>query len=94
MGNLNLAKFIYARIPQSYRVVHNRDIVPHLPLMSQNYHHVPREYFFDEHMQSYAGCDETGEDSSCSNKFYPNYNTQDHLTYWYSFDLPKYCGKK
>ena len=31
LGNNNLGQFIRVQVPQHYRVVHNRDIVPHLP---------------------------------------------------------------
>ena len=41
VGNLELSNFIKKNIPRSLRVVHNRDIVPHLPLQSQNFHHIP-----------------------------------------------------
>ena len=57
VGNLNLAKFISARVPRLYRPVHYRDIVPHVPLLSQDFHHPAREIFFDEAMQQYVVCD-------------------------------------
>lgn len=41
IGNANLAQYLKIRIPEIYRVVHNHDIVPHLPLQSQEYHHAP-----------------------------------------------------
>ena len=48
VGNVELASHIKKNIPKSLRVVHNRDIVPHLPLIDQNYHHIPYEILFDE----------------------------------------------
>lgn len=30
-GNENLAQFVKLKIPSHYRLVHNRDLVPHLP---------------------------------------------------------------
>ncbi len=35
-------------------------------------------------MKSYKICNDSGEDISCSNKFYPNYNPSDHDVYWIS----------
>jgi predicted lipase len=41
VGNADLAMYIKTKIPNSLRVVHYKDIVPHVPLQSQNYHHIP-----------------------------------------------------
>ena len=81
-GNQDFAMFVQNRIPKIYRVVHNRDIVPHLPLLSQNYRHSATQIFFDELMSKYKVCNDSGEDSTCSDAFYPNYTIADHLTYW------------
>ena len=48
VGDINFSMFVKTRIPNSLRVVHNRDIVPHVPLISQNYHHISFEVLFDE----------------------------------------------
>ncbi len=56
-----------------YRVVHNRDIVPHVPFEFIKYAHPPNEIFFDENMKNYTICSESGEDPKCSNQFFPAY---------------------
>lgn len=50
VANPSLAQFINQKIPEVWRVIHNRDIVPHVPLLQQNYHHPSTELFFDEKM--------------------------------------------
>jgi len=49
---------------QSWRMVNHRDIVPHLPPFSFDFHHVANEVW--ERGQDYRQCDNTGEDPSCS----------------------------
>lgn len=46
--NSNLAQFISLKIPTIWRVIHNRDIIPHVPLLQQNYHHPAFEVLYDE----------------------------------------------
>lgn len=45
-----------------YRVVHNKDIVPHAPpdLPGFGYHHPPYEVFFNLDLSSYKVCNESG----------------------------------
>jgi predicted lipase len=57
VGNANYAQYLFLSLPTVFRVVHNRDIVPHLPLVTQNYHHEPYEVLFDERMDGYRVCD-------------------------------------
>jgi predicted lipase len=47
VGNNAFSMFVQQRVKTIWRVVHNRDIVPHVPLQNQNYHHVATEIFFD-----------------------------------------------
>lgn len=82
VGNQNLVMYLKRGIPKIIRVIHNRDIVPHVPLVSQNYAHPPYEIFFDEAMDQYKICNENGEDPTCSNQFYPNFSIPDHISYW------------
>lgn len=91
IGNPNLAKHIMNRVDTVYRVVHNRDIVPHLPpdLLPFDYHHPAFEVFFDEAMENYKVCSSTGEDGSCSNKFFPDYSTDDHDFYFVNISKTK-----
>ena len=80
-------------MPKSLRVVHNRDIVPHVPLLSQNYYHIPTEILFDEPMIGYKICKEVGEDPECSDSYYPGYVVEDHLTYWIKLDPTAICAE-
>ena len=52
-----------------HRVVHHRDIVPHVPAQKFGYAHVAREYYYDGSHSSARVCDGTGEDRSCSDQF-------------------------
>lgn len=69
------------KVPSHYRIVHNRDLVPHLPPHVE-YNHVAYEIFFNENMSEYKVCNESGEDPTCSNKFFPEYTTNDHNFYF------------
>lgn len=60
VGNKQLASYIKTNIPTVWRVVHNRDIVPHVPTVNGNYFHPPFEVLFDEDMKNYRICDSTG----------------------------------
>ena len=80
-GNENLAQFVKLKIPTHFRLVHNRDLVPHLP-PSVEYKHAAYEVFFSEDMTTYKVCDESGEDPSCSDKFFPQYSINDHNFYF------------
>lgn len=57
VGDDGFSSFVSVRLKKIWRVVHNRDLVPHVPLVSQNYHHVPREVLFDEEMRKYEVCE-------------------------------------
>lgn len=47
VGNAAMAQYIATRVDTLYRVVHNRDIVPHLPPEPLEYHHSPFEVFWN-----------------------------------------------
>lgn len=67
----------------SFRVTHNRDLVPHLPPERLHFHHVATEVFYGEDSSSYEVCTGTGEDAHCSNTCAPLHCTSvdDHLEY-------------
>lgn len=81
------------RVLGSYRVVHNRDIVPHLPVCcgvtscwtsSSCPYHVANEIFYKEDMSDgadYTVCDGTGEDMSCSDG-QVDMSADDHCSYF------------
>jgi hypothetical protein len=73
VGDQNFVQYLKSKISTIKRVVHNRDIVPHVPLLTQNFVHPSNEIFFDENMENYKICNDSGEDPSCSNSFYPNF---------------------
>jgi hypothetical protein len=84
--------FVKTRVPRIIRVVHNRDIVPHLPLQSQDFTHPPFEVLFDEGMSSFKICSEAGEDPTCSDAFYPNFSIEDHVSYWVKLNVHDICS--
>lgn len=86
MGNSNLAAYIHLIVPNVYRVIHYKDIVPHLPPHELSYAHPAYEVFYDEAMKNYLVCNESGEDSRCSNGVGPIYSPSDHTTYWFKTD--------
>lgn len=83
VGNANFAQYLTLKIPTIYRVIHNKDIVPHVPLQTQNYHHTAFEVLYDEEMKKYKICDASGEDVNCSDAYYPNFSVADHTRYWF-----------
>ena len=64
-----------------FRVVHYKDIVPHLPFEWMGFHHSPREVWFNEAQTSYQVCDGTGEDPNCSDSLTIAASISDHLDY-------------
>ena len=82
--NPSLAQFLKQKVETIWRIIHHRDIIPHVPLLQQNYHHPPFEVLFDENLQNYRICDESGEDPSCALAFEPGVSIEDHITYWYA----------
>ena len=82
IGNAAMAQYVKTKVDAIFRVVHNKDIVPHLPPESFEYHHSPVEIFWDEHFTKYEVCNDSGEDKNCSNKFFPDYSAGDHDIYF------------
>ncbi|XP_022138095.1 lipase isoform X2 [Momordica charantia] len=77
IGNSVFASFYSNIVPNTFRVTHEHDIVPHLPpfysyLPRKTYHHFPREvWLYDIGFGSLVYrvekvCDDSGEDPSCS----------------------------
>ena len=67
-------------------MVHNRDIVPHVPFEAMGFTHIANEVLYDEGMAKYTICDDTGEDPKCSDRFDPDYSFADHDSYWVRMD--------
>lgn len=95
IGNSALAKYLDTHSVHVFRVVHWRDIVPHVQfclLKSTNEcsssptrwapYHAGIEIFYTEDQSSYVVCDGP-EDFNCSNKFNTfQWSVSDHLDYF------------
>jgi len=81
IGNSAFVKEINSlSIKYLYRVVHNDDVVPHLPPIEFNYSHVNTEIWYNENNSEYTICLNPSKCySSCGNK--SCLNTNDHLNY-------------
>ncbi|WOK94719.1 putative feruloyl esterase A isoform X2 [Canna indica] len=96
IGNTIFASYFNKHVPDTIRVTHGNDIVPHLPpyysyLRKRTYHHFPREVWLcdiivdgQEDVEEKI-CDGSGEDPSCSRSVYGT-SIKDHLDY-YGMDL-------
>ncbi|KAL1521100.1 hypothetical protein AB1Y20_022654 [Prymnesium parvum] len=81
LGNAAFAAFFEQRIRMSWRMTHWRDPVPHLPFESMGFLHSATEVFYNSDSSAYVVCDGSGEDPTCSNSLYFDYNIDDHLHY-------------
>ncbi|KAL6648160.1 hypothetical protein ACP70R_012384 [Stipagrostis hirtigluma subsp. patula] len=89
VGNAAFASYFAKYVPNTIRVTHEHDIVPHLPpyfffLPQLTYHHFPREVW--EHDVDgntvFKVCDGSGEDPNCCRSvFVLFWSASDHLTY-------------
>ena len=80
VGNQAFHDFYGTGTRVSWRVTHNRDIVPHLPLEAMGFHHTSTEVFYNENFSTVRICDGSGEDKKCSDQFdVPSIS--DHLHY-------------
>lgn len=46
VGNKPMSQYIHSQLENIYRVVHYKDLVPHLPFEWLDYHHTAYEVFF------------------------------------------------
>nr|GEV61767.1 probable feruloyl esterase A isoform X1 [Tanacetum cinerariifolium] len=92
IGNAAFASYYSEVVPNTFRVTHEHDLVPHLPPYYQyfpqkTYHHFPREvwlYNIGVGFLIYPVekiCDGSGEDPDCSRSVSGN-SISDHLTYF------------
>ncbi|CAN6300922.1 unnamed protein product [Urochloa humidicola] len=89
VGNAAFASYFAKYVPNTIRMTHERDIVPHLPpyfffLPHLTYQHFPREVW--EHdvdgNTTFQVCDGSGEDPNCCRSvFVLFWSASDHLTY-------------
>lgn len=81
-GDKAYAQFANSKV-DTWRVVHDRDTVPHLPLATgMDYHHVCREQFEDKN-HNLKSCDSSCEDPTCADQYTKptEWNGDDHLVY-------------
>ncbi|CAL2040439.1 hypothetical protein CAEBREN_04049 [Caenorhabditis brenneri] len=85
-GNTPFAVAHDAQMAYSYRVTHNRDVVPHIPNEGmEDYKHHKAEVFYKESMKpgaSYKVCSSADESNDCSNGLLITASVSDHLTYF------------
>jgi len=81
VGDKKFAAYYNNKIGGStFRIVHWKDLVPHVPTKSMGYHHVAREIWYNSKSTKWTVCNSSGEDKHCSNKKkLPSVN--DHLKY-------------
>lgn len=76
----------------SWRVTHNADPVPHLPLEAMGFAHPAQEIWYNEDQSRYTTCSATdGEDPSCSDSVPLDIDVIDHLSYM-QLDIALMCG--
>ncbi|MCO5568773.1 hypothetical protein L7F22_022473 [Adiantum nelumboides] len=91
IGNSIFAEYFIKMVPQTYRMTHAHDMVPHLPpyyslFPQQSYHHFGREVWIHKvdlgslNYEVETVCDDTGEDPTCSRSVAGN-SISDHLCY-------------
>ena len=94
VGDDAYAAFANTKFPNHFRVIHDRDIVPHQPTYAWpiNYLHTRYEIFEDA-----AGklrlCDASGEDKTCADQYSPiSQRISDHTTYL-GLCMGQVCGQ-
>lgn len=91
VGDLAFATYFDKIVPDTYRIVHNKDLVPHLPQRFLGFRHVSREiWYYGEAGAEFKQCN-GGEDDSCSNSVnlhVDEHSIKDHAMY---LDQPMGC---
>eukprot|EP01129_Flabellula_baltica_P012080 TRINITY_DN539_c0_g2_i1.p1 TRINITY_DN539_c0_g2~~TRINITY_DN539_c0_g2_i1.p1 ORF type:complete len:305 (-),score=61.74 TRINITY_DN539_c0_g2_i1:45-959(-) len=78
VGNSNFADYVSTKVSESWRLVNQRDIVPHVPPKFLGFRHPGTEVWVQE-SGNYLICDGSGEDPHCSNSKSPFFTAFDHL---------------
>ncbi|CAH2072422.1 unnamed protein product [Thlaspi arvense] len=93
VGNAAFASYYSLLVPNTFRITHDRDIVPHLPpyfylFPQKTYHHFPTEVWVRDlsvlklvHFGVEKVCDKTGEDPTCCRSVMGS-SISDHLWYF------------
>jgi hypothetical protein len=69
VGDEAFEKWYASSVPGTYRLVHRKDPVPHLPPLSFGFHHMPYEIFYETDSNQWRQCSAEGEDNTCSDKY-------------------------
>jgi hypothetical protein len=69
VGDENFEKWYVSILTGTFRVVHRKDPVPHLPWNSWGFHHMPYEVFYIEDPSKFTVCNSEGEDPNCSDQY-------------------------
>lgn len=96
VGGNKFSEAVHSKVTEWYRVVHNKDVVAHIPPCLPDLdhsclkdgplpyypYHSPEEIYYDEPCSHFKACSLTnGEDPSCSNDEL-NTSVPDHLVYF------------
>jgi len=65
IGNKAFSQYVHAKVNNCIRIVNYNDIVPHLPMRTQDFHHVSTEAWIQKN-GIVKVCNGSGEDQSCS----------------------------
>uniref|UniRef100_A0A6B2LDI9 Fungal lipase-type domain-containing protein n=1 Tax=Arcella intermedia TaxID=1963864 RepID=A0A6B2LDI9_9EUKA len=79
-GSEGWVKFLHVLTSSITRVVHNADIVPHVPPRAFGYQHLAVEVWMAGNSGAFTVCDGSGEDPNCSDKI-TSLSVSDHLYY-------------
>lgn len=82
IGNAKYASFVNTKLTNIYRLTHDRDMVPHVPLTDMHYYHSCQEVFENKSNEIYMCSVRDGEDPKCADQYslYQT-NTADHHVY-------------
>jgi predicted lipase len=65
-GNSEFAKFVSRLLPDTVRITHSNDPVPHMPFRWLYYDHYGTEVHYDKNFSSFKVCDGSGFDLTCA----------------------------
>lgn len=82
VGNEEFSDFYRGLVPNTFRVVNGHDVVPHVPLESMGFYHVPTEVWENPaESMTFKVCNGSGEDPNCSDSQLTDLSVYDHLHY-------------
>eukprot|EP01038_Epipyxis_sp_PR26KG_P005660 gene5660-7816_t len=82
VGNEAFEQWYVNTVVGTFRVVHEKDPVPHLPPENWNFHHMPYEVFYTKNnYENWKLCSFEGEDKTCSDQYWLDLNVLYHLNY-------------